>query len=105
LRSVAPQHAAGRDIEQPPDLGRKPQKKRGYFRTFFTRLTARRGPRKAIAATMNAARTQFLYTDLGADLFERPERTRLAARRIQKLAELGFHVSLADQTAATTGSF
>jgi hypothetical protein len=38
--------------------------------------------------------------DLGADHFERTERTRLAARLTRKLAELGFQVTLADRPVA-----
>ena len=84
------------------------RKKRSYFRALFTRLTARRGPRKAIVAVAAAILTTVywmlrrgvLYADLGADHFERVERTRLAARLTRKLAELGFHVTLADQTVA-----
>jgi hypothetical protein len=64
------------------------RKKRSYFRALFTRLTARRGPRKAIVAVAAAILTTVyrmlrrgdLYADLGADHFERAQRTRLAAR-------------------------
>jgi hypothetical protein len=38
--------------------------------------------------------------DLGADHFERIERTRLAARLTRKLAELGFQVTRADRPVA-----
>ncbi len=34
------------------------------------------------------------YADLGADHFDRTERTRLAARLARKLGELGFDVTL-----------
>ena len=34
------------------------------------------------------------YADLGADHFDRVERTRLAARLARKLDELGFDVTL-----------
>jgi transposase len=78
------------------------RKKRSYFRALFTRLTARRGSRKAIVAGAAATLTTVywllkrgvLYTDLGADHFPRTERTRLAARLTPKLAELGFRLTL-----------
>jgi transposase len=83
-------------------------KKRSYFRALFTRIAARRGPRKAIVAVAAAILTTVywllrrgvLYADLGADHFERIERTRLAARLTRKLAELGFQVTLADRPVA-----
>jgi hypothetical protein len=39
------------------------------------------------------------YTDLGADHFNRIERTRLAARLARKLDELGFDVTLTQRPA------
>ena len=39
-------------------------------------------------------------TDLGADHFDRTERTRLAARLARKLDELGFDVTVSDRQAA-----
>ena len=73
-----------------------------YLRALFGRLKARRGPRKAIvavaAAILTAAywmlRRGVAYADLGADHFDRIERTRLAARLARKLDELGFDVTL-----------
>jgi transposase len=83
------------------------RKKRSHFRALFTRITARRGPRKAIVAVAAILTTVYwllrrgvLYADLGADHFERIERTRLTARLTRKLAELGFQVTLADRPAA-----
>ena len=72
------------------------------LRALFGRLKARRGPRKAIvavaAAILTAAywmlRRGVAYADLGADHFDRVERTRLAARLARKLDELGFDVTL-----------
>lgn len=40
------------------------------------------------------------YQDLGADHFERTNRTRVAARLTHKLHELGFDVTLAERKAA-----
>jgi transposase len=73
-----------------------------YLRSLFGRLKARRGPRKAIVAVAAAILTAVYwmlrrgvaYADLGADHFERVERTRLAARLARKLDELGFDVTL-----------
>ena len=73
-----------------------------YLRALFGRLKARRGSRKAIvavaAAILTAAywmlRRGVAYADLGADHFDRVERTRLATRLARKLDELGFDVTL-----------
>jgi transposase len=79
-----------------------------YLRAQFGRLRARRGPRKAIVAVaasiLTAAywmlRRGVAYQDLGADHFERTNRTRVAARLTHKLHELGFDVTLAERKAA-----
>ena len=73
-----------------------------YLRTLFGRLKARRGPRKAIVAVAASILTavywmlkrDVAYIDLGADHFDRTERTRLAARLARRLDELGFDVTL-----------
>src|SRR5215210_3499123 len=73
-----------------------------YLRALFGRLRVRRGPRKAIvavaAAILTAAywmlRRGVTYADLGADHFDRVERTRLATRLARKLDELGFDVTI-----------
>jgi transposase len=73
-----------------------------YLRALFGRLKARRGPRKAIVAVAAAILTAVYwmlsrgvpYADLGAEHFDRVERTRLATRLARKLDELGFDVSL-----------
>ena len=72
------------------------------LRALFGRLKARRGPRKAIVAVAAAILTAVYwmlrrgvaYADLGADHFDRVERTRLAARLARKLDELGFDATL-----------
>ena len=79
-----------------------------YLRALFGRLKARRGPRKAIVAVAAAILTAIYwmlkrgvaYQDLGADHFDRTDRTRLAARLARKLDELGFDVTLTRREAA-----
>ena len=79
-----------------------------YLRALFARLRARRGPRKAIVAVAASILTAVYwmlrrgvaYQDLGADHFERSNRTRVAARLAHKLEELGFDVTLAERKAA-----
>ena len=79
-----------------------------YLRALFGRLKARRGPRKAIVAVAAAILTAIYwmlkrgvaYQDLGADHFDRIDRTRLAARLARKLDELGFDVTLTRREAA-----
>ena len=79
-----------------------------YLRALFGRLKARRGPRKAIVAVAAAILTAIywmlkrgvVYQDLGADHFDRIDRTRLAARLARKLDELGFDVTLTRREAA-----
>lgn len=83
------------------------RKRQSYFRALFTRLTARRGPRKAIVAVAAAVLTAVYwmltravaFNDLGADHFDRIQRPRLVARFVRKLAELGFDVTLAERKA------
>jgi hypothetical protein len=36
------------------------------------------------------------YRDLGADHFDRTDRSRAARRLVRKLGDLGFHVELTD---------
>jgi len=74
--------------------------KDGYLRAQFLRLKSRRGPKKAIlavASSMLTAAYHMLrddvdYRDLGADHFDRRDKTKLAHRLIQRLHELGFSV-------------
>ena len=84
------------------------RKKASYPQALFHRLTARRGPKKAIvavAASMLTAIHVMLdrslpYQDLGADHVERAHKHRLAARLTKKLHQLGFDVALTQRTAA-----
>jgi len=71
-----------------------------YLRAQFLRLKGRRGARKAImavAASMLTAAYYMLrdsveYRDLGADHFDRRDRTKVANRLIRRLEELGLKV-------------
>jgi transposase len=79
-----------------------------YLHALFQRLKARRGPRKAIVAVAAAMLTAIYfmlrrgveYHELGADHFQRTERSRLAVRLARKLDELGFDVILTPRAAA-----
>jgi transposase len=69
-----------------------------YLRALFLRLKSRRGPRKAIMAVAASMLTSVYwmlkrgvdYADLGADHFDRTDRSRLAKKLARKLDELGF---------------
>ena len=73
-----------------------------YFRAQFLRIKSRRGPQKAIlavAASMLTAAYHMLkhrtdYRDLGADHFDRRDKTKLAKRLIARLHELGLTVEV-----------
>jgi hypothetical protein len=76
--------------------------KNTYLRAQFLRLKSRRGPKKAIlavASSMLIAAYHMLkhdldYRDLGADHFDRRDKTKLANRLIQRLQELGLTVEV-----------
>ena len=76
--------------------------KRSYYSAQFHRLTARRGPQKAIcavAASMLTAIWHMLNTggehrDLGADYFDRRSPERRTRRLISQLNRLGYDVTL-----------
>jgi transposase len=77
-------------------------KKNSYHRAQFQRLKARRGPKKAIiavAASMLTAAYHMLrdgtaFEDLGADHFDREDRTKTAQRLTRRLEQLGYAVDL-----------
>src|SRR5262249_24616807 len=76
--------------------------KNTYLRAQFLRLKSRRGPKKAIlavASSMLIAAYHMLkhdldYRDLGADHFDRRDKTKLANRLIRRLQELGLTVDV-----------
>ena len=81
--------------------------KDSYLRAQFLRIKARRGAKKAIlavAASMLTAAYFMLrdgveYLDLGADHFDRHDRTKTIRRLLKRLADLGCNV---DQLAQAT---
>jgi len=76
--------------------------KNTYLRAQFLRLKSRRGPKKtilAVASSMLIAAYHMLkhdldYRDLGADHFDRRDKTKLAHRLLQRLQELGLTVEV-----------
>jgi transposase len=77
-------------------------KRNSYHRAQFQRLKSRRGPKKAIvavAASMLPAAYHMLrdgttFTDLGADHFQRRDKTKATRRLTQRLEQLGYVVEL-----------
>jgi transposase len=73
-----------------------------YLRAQFLRLKSRRGPKKAIlavaASILTAAyyilKNEVTYQDLGADHFERRDKSQLAKRLVRRLEELGLAVEI-----------
>jgi transposase len=73
-----------------------------YLRAQFLRLKSRRGPKKAILAVASSMLTaayhmlkhDLEYRDLGADHFDRRDKTKLANRLIHRLQELGLTVEV-----------
>jgi transposase len=78
------------------------RKRDSYLRAQFLRIKSRRGPKKAIlavAASMLTAAYHMLkdrvdYRDLGADHFDRRDKTKLAKRLIARLHDLGLTVEV-----------
>lgn len=78
------------------------RRKDSYHRVQFLRIKARRGAKKAIiavAASMLTAAYHMLrdgtvFQDLGANHFDRTDRTKTAMRLTRKLEQLGYSVEL-----------
>jgi transposase len=76
--------------------------KRSYLHALFKRISARRGPQKAIcavAASLLAAIYHMLkngtpYQDLGADHFQRRSRPQQTRRLVHRLEQLGYVVQI-----------
>ncbi len=87
------------------------RKKSSYHRAQFQRLKSRRGPKKAIiavAASMLTAAYHMLrdgtaFADLGADHFDRRDRTQAVKRLTRKLEQLGYVVDVRPTDALSTG--
>ena len=77
-------------------------KKGSYFKTFYHRLAARKGKKRAIVAVAHALLTTGYillwtgkkYADLGEDYFDRLNRDRLTQRLVKRLEKWGHQVSL-----------
>ena len=73
-----------------------------YLRSQFLRLKSRRGPKKAIlavAASMLTAAYYMLrdgveYRELGADHFDRRDKSKAVARLVRRLGDLGCQVEI-----------
>jgi len=78
------------------------RKKDSYYQAQFLRLRSRRGPQKAICAVAASILTAIyhmlrngtVHHDLGAGHFEQRSIASKAKQLVQKLARLGFNVSL-----------
>jgi transposase len=81
--------------------------KDGYPRAQFLRLRARRGGKKAIVAVAASILTSVYYMirdgapykNLGADYFDRRDRSRVARRFVARLQQLGYHVQITEPAA------
>lgn len=79
-----------------------PERKGHYLRSQFFRLKSRRGPKKAIMAVAASMLTAIYYVlrdgteyrDLGHDYFDKLDSTKLKARLVRKLQELGCEVTI-----------
>jgi len=73
-----------------------------YLRAQFLRLKSRRGPKKAILAVAGSMLTaayyilknETTYAELGADYFERRNKTQVARRLVKRLESLGLTVEI-----------
>ena len=78
------------------------RKNNSYFKAQFYRLSMRRGPKKAVVAVAASLLTSayhmlkrgVFYEDLGADHFDRRDKTKVAKRLIRRLEELGLQVEV-----------
>jgi transposase len=82
--------------------------KGSYFQARYKRLTARRGPMKALIAVEHSIITAIwhmltdnvAYHELGGDYFTRRDPERAARRAVSRLNELGYRVTLDPMEAA-----
>jgi transposase len=78
------------------------RKKNTYLNAQFHRIRSRRGAKKAViavAASMLTAAYHIIrdgveYQDLGADYFQRQDRSRAAQRLVKRLGSLGYAVQI-----------
>lgn len=82
-----------------------------YLSVKYRRISARRGPVKAIVAlehtilnaVWNMLSTGELFEDLGSDYYARLNPERAKARALQQLRQLGYEVTVTSSTGARTG--
>ncbi len=81
--------------------------KKSSYRALFHRLTARRGPKKAIVAVQHAMlvalwhmlKRRVAHQDLGADYFDRHNTARSRRHHVRRLEALGYQVLLVKEAA------
>jgi transposase len=81
--------------------------KKSYYRALYHRLTARRGPKKAIVAVQHALlvalwhmlKHRVPHQDLGADYFDRRNTARIRRHHVRRLEKLGYQVLLVEPAA------
>ncbi len=84
--------------------------KKSYFHAQYYRLSARRGPQRALMAVAHSMivvgfyliKHDLQFKDLGADFFDRRHRERTARRAIKRLNALGYEVTLKEAAAPPT---
>src|SRR5215207_3408495 len=85
-------------------------RKNGYLQAKYRRVRSRRGHQRAVIAVAHAqleiihtllSRGE-LYSDLGADFFERQQAEQITRRAIRQLERLGHQVILKEAAPATT---
>jgi transposase len=82
----------------------------GYLRSKYWRVRSRRGHQRAVIAVAHALleiihqllRTGEVYTDLGAEYFERRQAEQLTRRAVRQLERLGHQVILKEAISAQT---
>jgi transposase len=76
--------------------------KKSYFHAQYTRLCARRGPKRALTAVAHSMivvgfyliKHDLRFNDLGADFFDRRNREQAIRRAVKRLTALGYNVHL-----------
>jgi transposase len=82
--------------------------KKSYFAALYQRVKGRRGSKRALIAVAHAIlvviyhmlKDGTVYSDLGADYFDRVDREAIRKRSVRRLENLGYQVTLRDATAA-----
>jgi hypothetical protein len=82
--------------------------KKSYFHAQYTRLCARRGPKRALMAVAHSMivvgfyliKHDLKFNDLGADFFDRHNREQATRRAVKRLNALGYNVHLEQAASA-----